>query len=248
MTIEQWQDQVALVTGASSGIGREVARRLLGAGMRVALWGRRADRLEALALAHPARSTFAPVDLRDDAAIVEGFSRCEAELGPVSVLVNAAGVGRAEPLCDGAVDAWREMFDVNVLGLSVVTREAVRSLRRRSAAGHIVHLSALSGYRVSNATGPYAATKFAVRALAETLRQELRRLGLPVRVTCVSPGFVETEFHASYFGDAERAEQLYRRQRVLDVGDVANAVLFALAAPPHVDVSDVLLRSTEQAT
>ena len=121
-----------------------------------------------------------------------------------------------------------EKYDVNVIGLSVVTREAVRSLRRRGAAGHVVHLSSLSGYRVpASATGPYSATKFAVRALAETLRVELRRLGAPIRVTCVSPGFVETEFHRYYFGDAERAEELYRRQRVLDADDVADAADFA---------------------
>jgi NADP-dependent 3-hydroxy acid dehydrogenase YdfG len=166
----------------------------------------------------------------------------------VSVLVNAAGLGQAESLHDGDVEAWREMFDVNVIGLSVVTREAVRSMLRREVAGHVIHLGSLSGHRVPNATGPYSATKFAVRALAETLRQELRRLGSPIRITCVSPGFVETEFHRYYLGDAHRAAELYARHRVLDAADVAEAVLYALSAPRHVDVSDILLRSTEQSS
>jgi NADP-dependent 3-hydroxy acid dehydrogenase YdfG len=247
MGIEQWKNEVAIVTGASSGIGREVARRLLSAGMRVALWGRREHRLDELASLHSERALVSRVEMRDDSAVVEAFAQCEARLGPVSVLVNAAGIGYDESLHDGDVEAWREMFAVNVLGLSLLTREAVRSLRRREAAGHIVHVSSLSGHRIPSATGPYPATKFAVRALAETLRQELRRLGSPIRVTCVSPGFVETEFHEK-FHDAERAARIHRSMRVLDAEDVAEAVTYVLGAPPHVDVSDILMRSVEQSS
>ncbi len=245
--MERWKGEVALVTGASSGIGRAVAERLLAAGMRVAVWGRRRERLQQVVASHGARALPQSVDLRDTTAVVAGVADCQAALGPVSVLVNAAGLGQTASLCDGEVEAWREMFDVNVVALSLVTREVVRRLLERRAAGHVIHIGSLSGHRVpASAAGPYAATKFAVRALAETLRVELRRRASPIRVTCVSPGFVETEFHANYYGDEQRARELYAQQRVLTAADVADAVVHVLAAPDHVDTSDVLLRSVEQ--
>jgi len=247
----RWAGKVALVTGASSGIGAAVARDLAGAGLRVAACARRADRLEALAAeaAGAGGEVLAvPADLRSEESIAALFGRVRATWGGVDVLVNNAGLGRKAPLVSGATEAWREMLEVNVLALCVCTREAVADMRARGDRGHVVHVSSMSGHRVPGGSGVYSATKFAVRALTEGLRQELRGLGSAIRVSAVSPGFVETEFAANYHQSEARARETYGRYKVLEAGDVAAAVRWALDAPDHVQVHDVLVRPTEQAS
>ncbi len=247
--LERWRGRVALVTGASSGIGRAVARDLLRGGLRVAVLARRRERLEALA--EEARAAGGqvlplPADLRDEAEVLAAFEALRAAWGGTDVLVNAAGLGRAAPLTEGPAADWREMLEVNVLGLCLCTWQAVRDMRGRGDDGHVVHVSSMSGYRVPRASGVYAASKHAVRALTEALRLELRELGSGIRVSAVSPGFVETEFSAVYHRDEGAAARTYGRYRVLQADDVASAVRFVLAAPPHVQVHDVLVRPTEQ--
>jgi NADP-dependent 3-hydroxy acid dehydrogenase YdfG len=244
-----FEERVALVTGASSGIGRAVADALLDRGARVALLARRRDRLEDLAKDHDAaRTLVCPSDLRREEEIRRAFERVRATWGGVDIVVNAGGLGRRAPLVEGDADAWREMLEVNVLGLCICTSEGVRDMRRRGDDGNVVHISSMSGHRVPGGSGVYAATKFAVRALTEGLRKELRQLGSNIRVTAVSPGFVETEFAEVYHGSTEAAEQTYGRFQVLQPQDVAAAVLYAIEAPPHVAVHDILMRPTEQPT
>lgn len=243
------EERVALVTGASSGIGRAVAKGLLERGAKVALLARRRDRLEEVASGVSAeRALVCPADLRREAEIRGAFERARAAWGGVDVVVNAAGLGRRAPLVEGPADAWREMLEVNVLGLCICTQEGLRDMRRRGDDGHVVHISSMSGHRVPGASGVYAATKHAVRALTEGLRKELRALGSQIRVTAVSPGFVETEFAEVYHGSSEAAERTYGRFPVLQAQDVAAAVLHALEAPPHVAIHDILMRPTEQPT
>ena len=243
------KERVALVTGASSGIGRAVAEALLERGARVALLARRRDRLEEVAKHHSQDQVLVcPADLRSEAEIVQAFEAVRARWGGVDVLVNSGGLGRRAPLVSGSADAWREMLDVNVLGLCICTREALRDIRMRGDDGHIVHISSMSGHRVPGGSGVYAATKYAVRALTEGLRKELRELGSNTRVTAVSPGFVETEFAEAYHGSAEAAAKTYGRFKVLEAQDVAATVLHVLEAPAHVAIHDVLVRPTEQPT
>lgn len=249
MAMDRWRDRVALVTGASSGIGRAVARALAGNGMRVAIAARRGERLEALAgelRAAGATVLAVPTDVRDEGGILELFRRVRSELGGVDVMINNAGLGRRAPLLSATAEPWREMLEVNVLGLCICTREAVRDMHARGGEGHVIHLSSMAAHRVPPGSGVYAATKFAVRALTEALRQELREAGSSVRVTAVSPGLVETEFAAVYNQSEEAARKTYGRLKVLEAEDVAAAVLYALSQPPHVQVHDVLLRPREQ--
>jgi len=243
------EECVALVTGASSGIGHAVAQALLERGTKVALLARRRDRLEQLASAHDAEHTLVcSADLRREEDIGRAFDRIRAAWSGVDIVVNAGGLGRRAPLVSGDTDAWREMLEVNVLGLCVCTREALRDMRRRGDDGHVVHVSSMSGHRVPGGSGVYAATKYAVRALTEGLRKELRELGSRIRVTAVSPGFVETEFAEVYHGSSEAAERTYGRFKVLQADDVASAVLYAIEAPAHVAIHDILMRPTEQPT
>jgi NADP-dependent 3-hydroxy acid dehydrogenase YdfG len=247
--VERWRDKVAFVTGASSGIGRAAARKLSRAGLRVAVCGRRKERLAVLAAELGQGSVMQlPVDLTRDTSLLRAFDRVRDQWGGVDVLVNNAGVGFAAPLVSGKIAEWREMLDVNVLSLCIGTREAVRQMRERGGEGHIFHVSSLAAYRVLPGGGVYAATKAAVRSLTESLRLELREIGAPIRVTAVSPGYVQTEFHAGFFGQESLAVELYSRHRTLEPDDVADAVMYALGAPPHVQVHDILLRSSEQPT
>lgn len=243
--------KVAVVTGATSGIGEAVARMLAGEGAHVVGLGRRADRLAALAERIPtlhARARFTAVrcDLRDTAAIEAAFAEIRARTGGVEILVNNAGLGRDASLCTGSTEAFREMLEVNVLALAVCTRLALDDMFRRADEGHIVHVSSMAAHRVPSGGAMYAASKHAVRALLEGLRQELRARGSKIRVGAVSPGYVRTEFAATASGDAEAAERLYARFTVLEAEDVAATVRHMLVAPAHVQVHDVLMRSVDQ--
>ena len=244
--MERWKGRVALVTGASSGIGAAIAERLLAAGMKVALLARRAERLEALA--SRGEALVVRCDLRDTDALEGAFETIRERWGGVDVLVNSAGLGHDAPLTSGSTEAWREMLEVNVLALAVCTREALADMRRRGDDGHVIHIASMSAHRVPGGSGMYSATKFAVRSLTEGLRKELRELGSGCRVTAISPGNVATEFHQVCFGDEAIAQRIYADSGALDAADVADSVMHALSAPATVEVHDILMRPTRQVT
>ncbi len=244
------QQKIAVITGASSGIGRAIAHRLASEGYVLAICARRRDRLVQLAQDLPLQSSdvlYQAVDLRHEPDIVSFFSRIQDQWGGVDVLVNNAGVGRRASLMQGETAGWQEMLDVNVLALCICTREAIRLMHQQGDRGHIIHISSMSGYRIPGATSSfYAATKFAVRALTEGLRQELRAADSQIKVSAVSPGFVETEFAEKLHQSAEKASELYSRFPVLQPADIAEAVWYLLSQPQHVQVHDILLRPTLQ--
>lgn len=246
---EQHSKPVVLVTGASSGIGEAITRRLATEGYRLVICARRQERLDQLAA--ELRSTSAQVlaqqvDLREEDDILRLFECIRNTWGGVDVLINNAGLGHRESLMTGRTEAWREMLEVNVLALCICTREAVRDMRERSNAGHIIHISSMSGHRVPASGGVYAASKFAVRALTEGLRQELRAAGTQIKVSSVSPGFVETEFAEKFSQSAQKAREVYSQYPVLQPKDIAEAVWYLLCQPDHVQVHDILLRPTLQ--
>lgn len=238
--------KVALVTGATSGIGQAITLELGRLGMRVAAVARRADRLQALKSQLDDLLLPLTADLRDLEAIPALFSRIREEWQGVDVLINNAGLGHETPLIGGNPEKWREMLDVNVLALCACTSEAVLDMQRRGVAGHVVHVSSMAAHRVPPGSGVYSASKYAVRSLTEGLRRELRELGSPVRVSSISPGYVETEFHQNYFQSAERARKAYSRYPVLKPEDMARSVRHILEAPAHVQIHDILVRCTEQ--
>lgn len=251
--VERWRGRVALVTGASSGIGQAIAERLaITEGMKVAICARRSDRLAELRKAIRALRSDAEVlpiacDLRDEAAILTMFQAIRARFGGVDVLINNAGVGLRAPLLSGTTEHWRTMLELNVLALCICTREAIADMRARGDAGHVVHIASMASHRVPPGSGVYSASKFAVRSLTEGLRLELREAGSDIRVTAISPGYVETEFAQNYaHGDPEHARATYSRFPVLQGADVADMVAYALRAPAHVQIHDLLVRPTRQ--
>lgn len=240
----------AVITGASSGIGESIALELAARGASLTLTARRGERLEDLGSRITAAGGEAPLlvvaDLRRSEDIGRIFEESVTRWGGLDILVNNAGLGRKAGFQDGATEDWREMLEVNVLALAVACREALGCFDSRKG-GHIVNVSSMAGHRIPPQGGFYAATKFAVRAITECLRQELRALGSPSRVSEISPGFVATEFHeVLYRGDAEKIAAGFPEYRVLDPQDVAASVVHILEAPAHVAIHDILIRSNEQ--
>ncbi|MFK8181842.1 MAG: SDR family NAD(P)-dependent oxidoreductase [Phormidesmis sp.] len=248
MTNSSQTRPVAMVTGASSGIGLAIARRLASEGYDLAICARREQRLIEVTemLSRQGVEVLCQVvDLRDETQILSFFAAVKAKWNRLDVLINNAGLGHKESLMNGKTDAWREMLDVNVLALCICTREAIQ-LMQPANSGHIMHVSSMSGHRVPAITGIYSATKFAVRSHAETLRRELRAANSDIRITAISPGIVETEFAEKYHGSAEKAKATYSQFPVLKAVDIANAIAYALSQPAYVEVNDILLRPRAQ--
>ena len=245
--LERWAGKVAVVTGASSGIGRALVRQLSLAKLRVAGVARRHQRLEELAEELPS-GQFLPLsfDLRQPGASKAAFVELRKAWGGCDVLVNNAGLGHQAPLTEDHIEAWQEMLELNVLALSACTYEAISDMRCRGDDGHVIHVSSMAAHRVPPGSGMYSATKYAVRALTEALRQELREAKSKIRVTAISPGFVETEFAAHYFRSDEKAREIYSHIKVLSADDVADAIVYALGCPPHMQIHDLLIRPRDQ--
>ncbi|HEY7727043.1 MAG TPA: SDR family NAD(P)-dependent oxidoreductase [Candidatus Eisenbacteria bacterium] len=240
----------ALVTGATSGFGEAIARRLASDGCHVAITGRRADRLhvlsEALRREHGIEAAEFCFDVRDRAAVDRALGEGEGRTGPVEILVNNAGLALAlEPLQNGDPADWDQMIDTNVKGLLYVTRAVLPGMAARGR-GHVVNIGSVAGHQVYPGGAVYCATKYAVRALSDALRQDVHGTG--VRVTNVEPGLAETEFSLVRFkGDPERAKAVYQGTRPLRAEDVAEAVHWCVTRPPHVNVQTMLLMPTDQA-
>ena len=239
--------KTAVVTGASSGIGTETARALAAAGAALMLAARRADRLARLAAELGGEVAVQPTDMRREEDILRLSAVARERFGGVDILVNNAGLGRAAPLGSAPTELWREMLEVNVLGLAIATREAIQDMERRGVAGHVVHVASMAAHRVPGPeSGMYAATKFAVRALTEGLRQELRARESPIRVSAVSPGHVLTEFADVFTGRPGAQAAIDRRFKILEPRDVAEAIVWIVTRPPHMEVHDLLVRPTAQ--
>lgn len=233
----------ALVTGASAGIGAATARALALAGAQVACLARRRERVEALA--HELGGVAVTADIARHDEAVRAVGEAAAALGGLDLLVNNAGVMRPGPVGAGSYSDWREMFDVNVLGLLSVTQAALGHLRARAPAD-LVNISSMSGRRVPSASGGvYSATKHAVHAVSQGLRRELHGTG--VRVSVVSPGFVDTDM-GSDVADPEVRERIARNQAELglDPGVIARAVVRLVSEPPEVNTFEVAILPAAQ--
>jgi NADP-dependent 3-hydroxy acid dehydrogenase YdfG len=238
-------ERIAVVTGASSGIGAATTRQLARAGFHVVAGARRTDRLEPLA--EEVGATTLPLDVTDPAS-VDAFAAAVADRhGHADLLVNNAGVGVGlDPVADGHDQDWQIMLDTNVVGLLRVTRGFLPLLRAAPRA-HIVNLGSTAGFEVYPGGAGYTASKHAVRAVTDTLRLELN--GEPIRVTEIAPGMVaETEFSVVRFhGDRSRADQVYAGVQPLTADDIADCIVWAVTRPPHVDIDLMVVRPVAQA-
>jgi NADP-dependent 3-hydroxy acid dehydrogenase YdfG len=252
MEMQRWKGKCAFITGASSGIGQATVKALAQHGMHVAFCARSVEKIQALQDFLTENGSLAlgmELDLCDENALQAAFTRIQAQLGPVAVLINNAAVGYYMPLIGGDPALWRKTLEVNVISLSLCTSIAIKQMLNSSGCGHIINISSLAAHRhkagaVGNAM--YVASKHAVRSLTESLRIELREMGAPIRISSISPGLVETGFAANFYGSKERAEVIYGSIDTLQPEDIAEIVSFLLSLPAHVEVNDVLVRPTQQ--
>ncbi|MEM7147143.1 MAG: SDR family NAD(P)-dependent oxidoreductase [Verrucomicrobiota bacterium] len=242
------EGKVAVVTGASSGIGRAVAESLAAKGVKLTLVSRREVVLEEMASGlggNEVAQVWAADVGRDEEVVAMVAGAAGQWDGRLDILVNAAGVGRASLLSTGETSDWLAMWEANVMGTAVASREALKFFPEKEG-GHIVNVCSLSGHRVPGRGGFYAATKFAVRAMTEGLRQEMRIAGNRTRVSQVSPGFVETPLLEDYFKHMGTTPGEAVKYPMLEAADIAAVVVDLLEKPAHVEVNDVLVRPAEQ--
>ncbi len=243
--------QTALVTGASSGIGAATAAALAAEGVRLILAARRTERLDELAArlkdAHGTEALLLGLDVRERDAVAETLGGLPAEWRAVDILVNNAGLSRGlNPLHEGLTDDWDEMIDTNVKGLLYVTRAILPGMVERGR-GHVVHVGSVAGRDPYGGGTVYCGSKAAVAMIGRAMKIDL--LGSGVRVTTVEPGMVETEFSLVRFhGDEERGKKVYQGLQPLAPADVADAIVWAVTRPLHVNVQDILLLASAQAT
>jgi NADP-dependent 3-hydroxy acid dehydrogenase YdfG len=244
-------DTVALVTGASSGIGAATARRLAADGAAVALVARRGDRLRALAEEIGDRASVIEADVTQRADAEAAVAQTVAEHGRLDILINNAGVMLLGPIADAPVEEWERMVHVNVLGLLYCAHAALPHLLEAAAGpprdvADLVNVSSVAGRQVRLGSGVYNATKHGVGAFSESLRQEVTERH--VRVSLVEPGAVSTELAGH--NRPEIQEQMRRRftdMERLEADDIAEAIAFIVSRPRHVAVNEILVRPTEQA-
>ncbi|MDH6060728.1 SDR family oxidoreductase [Chrysosporum bergii ANA360D] len=245
------QNQIILITGASSGIGAACARVFASAGAKLILAARRWERLQqlgnTLTKERNVEVHLLHLDVRDRSAVESAISSLPAPWSDIDILINNAGLSRGlDKLQEGDIQGWEEMIDTNIKGLLYVTRYVVPGMVKRDR-GHIVNLGSIAGHQTYPGGNIYCATKAAVRAISEGLKQDL--LGTRVRVTSIDPGMVETEFSdVRFYGDTARADKVYQGVTPLTGEDVADVILFCVTRSPHVNINELILMPLDQAS
>ncbi|XHR29045.1 MAG: SDR family oxidoreductase [Chthoniobacteraceae bacterium] len=241
--------KVALITGASSGIGAATAHKLAAAGVKVGIAARRKDRLETLKQeieAAGGQALALEMDVTDPASVEAGVKALIAAHGSIDILFNNAGLMPASDIDQLKTDEWSRMVDVNLKGL-LNTTAAVLPQMIRQHSGHIINTSSIAGRKVFKGFSVYCATKHAVTAFSDGLRMEVGKKH-NIRVTCIQPGAVATELY-DQISDAhfrEQMDKLRGEMTVLEASDIADSILFALQAPAHVDIAELFVMPTDQ--
>lgn len=237
---------IALITGATSGIG-EATARLLASKYALILCGRRSERLEKLKSELPTDVHTLTFDVRDNAAVSKAITSLPADWSSIDVLVNNAGNAHGlSPIQDGDITDWDAMIDINVKGLLYVSKAVIPGMISRGK-GDIINLGSIAGLEVYPNGNVYCASKHAVDAITKGMRLDLNGKG--IRVCSIDPGLVETEFSEVRFkGDKERAAKVYQGFAPLSAQDIAETIAFVLSRPRHVNIADLLIFPSAQAS
>ena len=241
---------IALISGASAGIGRATAELLARNEFDIIITGRRAKNLETVEEEIRSKTTADVLslafDIRDPEAVKSAFDKLTGKWKNVDVLVNNAGLAAGlSQIHEGSVDDWEQMIDTNIKGLLYITRLISPGMVKREK-GHIINLGSIAGKEAYENGNVYVATKFAVDGLTRAMRIDLVNYG--IKVTSVDPGAVETEFSLVRFkGDSDKADKVYEGFTPLYAEDIADAILFVVTRPPHVNINDMLIMPTSQA-
>jgi NADP-dependent 3-hydroxy acid dehydrogenase YdfG len=244
-------NHIAIITGATSGIGKACAKILAENGYNLIITGRRKDRLNDLSnqLAEKYRVKILTLnfDVRDRDKVKQALDNLPDEWSNINVLVNNAGLAAGiDPIQKGNIDDWDRMIDTNVKGLLYVSRTIIPGMVKRKK-GHIVNIASIAGKEVYPNGNVYCASKYAVDALSKGMRIDLVNYG--IKVTNIAPGMVETEFsEVRLHGDKKAAKNVYQGMKPLHAEDIADTVWFAVSRPQHVQIADVLILPTAQAS
>ncbi len=241
------KDKIVLITGASSGIGKAAAYQFAKEGAKLILCARRKDRLEQIASELETETYLLELDLQKRANVEKAIASLPQQWQAIEVLVNNAGLGRGvDKLHEGNIDGWEEMIDTNIKGLLYMSRTIIPGMIKRKS-GHIINIGSIAGHEVYPGGNVYCATKHAVDALTKGMRLDL--VDTPLRVSTVDPGLVETEFSdVRFYGDKERAKITYQGYKALEPVDVADSVVWIASRPSHVQISEIIILPTAQAS
>jgi len=241
--------QTVFITGASSGIGQSTAKLLARHNFRLIICGRREDRLQKLQeeLSQLTELHVLAFDVRDEAAVKNAINSLPENWKEIDILVNNAGNAHGlDPIQSGSIADWDAMIDINVKGLLYVSHAIIPGMTERKR-GHIVNIGSIAGKEVYPNGNVYCASKHAVDALTKGMRFDLNTYG--IKVTAINPGLVETEFSMVRFkGDEERASNVYKGYKALEASDIADIILFTITRPPHVQMADITVLPTAQAS
>ncbi|TRZ45882.1 SDR family NAD(P)-dependent oxidoreductase [Robertkochia solimangrovi] len=241
--------KTALITGATSGIGLAVAEEFAKHNIRLILCGRRKERLKEISDRLETQTDVYTLsfDIRDRNAVFDNIASLPEDFKQIDILINNAGNAHGlEPIAEGNVDDWEAMIDINVKGLLYVSKAVIPGMTSRKS-GHIINLGSTAGKEVYPKGNVYCASKHAVDAINQAMRIDLNEYG--IRVGAVNPGMVETEFSKVRFkGDEHRANAVYQGFEPLQANDVAEIIYFIVSRPAHVNIADLVVMSTAQAS
>jgi 3-hydroxy acid dehydrogenase / malonic semialdehyde reductase len=242
-------DKIILITGASSGIGQACARLLAQYGAKLILCARRQERLQSLVkdlqTLHGTQGLAITLDVQNKVEVESVFTSLPPAWQAIDVLINNAGLALAsDPIQEGSLSNWDTMIDTNIKGLLYVSRSVMPGMLARGS-GHIINIGSIAGQECYPSGNVYCATKFAVRAISQSMRLDL--LGSPIRVTEIAPGAVETEFSEVRWQDKEKAKAFYQSFEPLLAEDIADAIYYCATRPQHVDVTSMTIMPTVQA-
>ncbi|XP_055947849.1 dehydrogenase/reductase SDR family member 11-like [Argiope bruennichi] len=254
--MERWQGRVALVTGASSGIGAELCLALVRHGLVVVGCARSVDKIKAIAEEEkvkisPGKLIAFRCDLSKESEILSMFKEIRQTCGRVDICINNAGLGDEAPLLTGSTAEFRNMLDVNVMALCICTQQSFQLMQEKGIDdGQIIHISSMLGHKLSTAVPGahfYCGTKFMVRALSEGHRRELKAIKSRIKVSCISPGVVETRYLANFWKkDPTKDPSSHLKSfECLQPKEIADSVLYVLSTPAPVEINDILIQSRE---
>ena len=254
---KEWVGKVAIVTGASAGTGLELIRTLASHGVKAIGCARNISKIEETGASLngnvSGEVTAIKCDVSKEEEVKSMFEQAHKKYGGVDILVNNAGLGHEATLLSGDTEGWKSMLDVNVLGVCICTREFFQNHQARKAdLGYIINISSVQGHIVPHdpTLHFYSATKFAVTAITEGARQELRDVKSNIKISQISPGLIHTEFVERFFKDKKKADEFYsqsfKENSCLEAVDVTNAILYLLSTPPHVCCHDVIVHGVHE--
>lgn len=248
---KQFENKTVLITGASSGFGAAFAHAFAKEGAQLVILARRKERLDNLAAELKSKYNTnvqsISVDIANTHEVIKLLKELPDQFATPDILINNAGLVRGlNKIWETSPEEWNEMIDINVKGILTTCYQVIPKMLKRNS-GHIINIGSISGHDSYPGGGVYCATKYAVTALTDTLRKEL--VATPLRVSMISPGMAKTEFSmVRYQGDEDKATKVYENFHALEAQDIAEIVLFMASRPPHVNIADVIVYPTHQAS